>query len=132
MSHCSQHLHSQAAAGILAGMEANSVSPDGNYKLETDSTEFRMSHWVDRPRVTDTHTGEIILNLSGTEWDMMNYAWKEDGRLWMELRRYPGDCESVAIYLHMAEHRVIGPFFECTVKDVLRLLDKFYQEHKYP
>jgi hypothetical protein len=113
-------------------MEANSVSPDGNYKLETDSTEFRMSLWVDRPRVSDLRTGEMILDLAGTEWDVMNYKWKEDGTLWMELRKYPGDCESIAIFLHLAKRNVTCPFFECGAKDVERHLNKFYKQHRRP
>ena len=78
-------------------MEANSVSPDGNYKIETDSTEFRMSHWVDRPRISDVRQGEAIFDLWGTEWDVMNFAWKPDNSLWMELRKYPGDCDSIDV-----------------------------------
>jgi hypothetical protein len=113
-------------------MEANSVSPDGRYKLETDSMEFRMSHWVDRPRVSDLQTGEMILDLAGTEWDVMNFAWNEDGRLWMELRKYPGDCESISLYLYLAERHITCGFFESEAKKVLRPLNKFYREHRQP
>jgi hypothetical protein len=113
-------------------MEVNSTSPDGNYRLETDSIEFRMSHWVDRPRLSNLHTGKTILDLGGTDWDVMNYKWKEDGTLWMELRKYPGDCESIAITLHLDTRRVTCPYFECTAKDVERNLNKFYKKHRIP
>jgi hypothetical protein len=126
------HLRCPGDTGILPSMEANSVSPDGKYKLETDSIEFRMSHWVDRPRVSDLQTGEMILDLAGTEWDVMNFVWKEEGRLWLELRRYPGDCESISLYLHLAERKITCGFFKSEAKNVLRPLNKFYREHRQP
>jgi hypothetical protein len=111
-------------------MEINSVSPDGNYKLETDSTEFRMSHWVNRPRFSDVCQGELILDLGGTGWDVMNFAWKPGKLLWMELRKYPGDCPNIAVTVNLVSRRVVCPQFECDAGDTLKNLDRFYQENR--
>ena len=113
-------------------MEVDSTSPDGNYRLVTDSTEFRMSLWVDRPRITDLRSGEMILDLTGTGWDVMNFKWKENGMLWMELRKYPGDCQSIAISLQLDAHLVTCPHFECDAGSVEKYLDKFYKHHRTP
>ena len=91
-----------------------------------------MSLWVDRPRVTDLRSGELILDLSGSEWDVMNFKWKENGTLWMELRKYPGDCNSIAVTLQLDARRVTCPFFECEAGVVEKHLDKYYKEQRNP
>ena len=108
-------------------MEINSISPNGNYKLDTDSIEFRMSHWVDRPRLTDIQRGELILDLDGSEWDVMNFTWKPGDLLWMELRKYPGDSGSIAVTVDMKNRRVTCPEFTCAAVDTLKNLNQLYK-----
>jgi hypothetical protein len=66
------------------------LSPDGALKVEYQSNEVRMSHWINNPRVT--FRGDILLDLwssSASAWD----AWASfdaPGTVTLHLRKYPG------------------------------------------
>lgn len=46
------------------------ISPDGSLRVEFEESEYRMSHWVRSPRITDAAGREVLLDLwGGTLWD---------------------------------------------------------------
>jgi len=60
----------------------------GRLKLETIPHEMRMSHWVYAPRLTDTQSGQVQLNLVGQCWDCQ-FAIERDDTFCLTLDGYP-------------------------------------------
>jgi hypothetical protein len=63
------------------------VSPDGSIRIEILASERRASIWVLSPRVIDTRTGALLLNLWGTNWDAA-VSWPNADTAMLELRRF--------------------------------------------
>jgi hypothetical protein len=66
------------------------LSPDGTIKVEFNSHEVRMSHWIDNPQVT--FRGDILLDLwisSASDWDA-KATFDTPGTVTLHLRKYPG------------------------------------------
>jgi hypothetical protein len=78
---------------IPAGRPAPLISPDGSLRVDLDISEWRMSHWTNAPRVRETATGLILLDLWGSDWDA-DVSWPAPGIVRLDLRRYsqPGAC----------------------------------------
>jgi len=55
-----------------------------------------MSHWVYLPLVSDLVSGEVLLDLRGTLWDLMN-ATDNIGSVDLSLRKYPGSGQPVVV-----------------------------------
>ncbi|MFB2779446.1 hypothetical protein ACE017_09745 [Shewanella mangrovisoli] len=60
----------------------------GRLKFETIPHEMRMSHWVYAPRLTDTQSGQVLLNLVGQCWDCQS-AIERDNAFYLTLDGYP-------------------------------------------
>lgn len=63
------------------------TSPDGTIRVEILAAEWRNSLWVNAPRVVETETGNVLLNLWGTNWDA-TVSWPEAGIARLDLRRF--------------------------------------------
>jgi hypothetical protein len=55
---------------------------------------MRMSHWVYAPRFADISAGQVLFDLTGKLWDLMDVTETEDV-LDLRLRKYPGDRPAV-------------------------------------
>ncbi|HQV32041.1 MAG TPA: hypothetical protein PKV71_09205 [Calditrichia bacterium] len=65
------------------------TSPDGLIRIEYDWCQMKPSCWVRSPRITRLDTGEILLDLWGTNWDGIA-AFLSDGSSILYLQEYPG------------------------------------------
>lgn len=63
------------------------ISPDGAVRVDLASEEWSNSHWVNAPRVIETASGRILLDLWGTDWDATVF-FHEVGRVQLDCRRY--------------------------------------------
>lgn len=69
---------------------------NGRIGISTSETEMRMSHWVRSPIVTDLVSGDILLDLNGSFWDLMSVSSSEFS-VDLLLRKYPGTGEFVVV-----------------------------------
>lgn len=51
------------------GYHHGQTAPDGSIRVDFEEVEWRMSQYVVSPRVTETATGRVLLDLWGTDWD---------------------------------------------------------------
>ena len=80
-------------------MSPDLISPDGSLRVEFEENEYRMSHWVRSPRITDTESGEVLLDLwGGTMWDG-EVSFGDGGEVILVLRRYPGDVPGFTAHI---------------------------------
>jgi hypothetical protein len=63
------------------------LSPCGWIRVETQSTEWANTHWVDSPRVSDARTGRVLVDLRGADWDV-KIEFPGDHRVLLLMRRY--------------------------------------------
>lgn len=83
-------------------MEEISTYFDGQLRVTAVPHEMRMSHWVYAPKVEETATGNVLLDLTGGLWDMVGA--KEEGEiLTLSLRKYPGNSEGISISVRKGE-----------------------------
>lgn len=64
------------------------TSPDGRVRIDFDPTEMRMSHWINRPTITDLTSGRVIVSLGDGMWDAEE-QWGEAGTFALSVRHYP-------------------------------------------
>jgi len=72
-------------------------SPDGAFKVEFNSHEVRMSHWINNPRVT--FQDELLLDLwvpAASDWDA-GATFDAPGTVTLHLRKYPGTASGIDI-----------------------------------
>lgn len=55
-----------------------------------------MSHWVHSPVITDLVSGEVLLDLSGSPWDLVGTS-SNGSFIELSLRKYPGSGEIVVV-----------------------------------
>ncbi|MFC3627442.1 hypothetical protein ACFOKJ_15085 [Vogesella amnigena] len=83
-------------------MEEVSTYFDGLLMVTAVPHEMRMSHWVYAPKVEETATGNVLLDLTGSLWDMVGA--KEEGEiLTISLRKYPGNSEEISFSIRKGE-----------------------------
>lgn len=70
--------------------------------LSVEPHERRMSHWVYAPKVVDTRDGRVLLDLTGTPWDLVS-ARQLPGTLELQLRQYPGDRPAISLGIGFAD-----------------------------
>ena len=82
------------------------MSPDGRIRVEWQVTEWRMSHSSRAPRLTETGTDRLLLDLWGDDWDA-SLTWLDAGVVQLDLRRYTqeGHC-TVLIDAHAGQWRI--------------------------
>jgi GAF domain-containing protein len=78
-------------------------SPDGDIAVELAPVEWANTLWVRSPRVTETATGRVLLDLQGTAWDCEVALPLTDSVL-LHLRRYP-DPQPWRVALDLAGRR---------------------------
>lgn len=71
---------------------------NGKYKLELIPQSRRMSHWVYSPVLTRESCGEVVLDLSGSDWDLRQAAETDDG-IMITLARYPDGIKTYEVKL---------------------------------
>ncbi|MFB2652990.1 hypothetical protein [Shewanella seohaensis] len=77
----------------------------GRFKLETIPHEIRMSHWVYAPRLTDTQSGQVLLDLVGQCWDCQS-AIERDNTLCLTLDGYPDRANWLELAFFPEKERV--------------------------
>jgi hypothetical protein len=73
----------------------NFPSPDGRFCLQCLPVEMRMSHWLALPRLVESATQTVLLDLTATLWSAQRFQWVDGSHLLLELRCYPGDVPLV-------------------------------------
>ncbi|MGE4073103.1 MAG: hypothetical protein AB7E72_18195 [Lysobacterales bacterium] len=63
------------------------LSPCDSIRVETQASEWANTHWVDSPRVIDTRTGQVLLDLLGSDWDV-KVEFPGDRQVLLLMRRY--------------------------------------------
>jgi hypothetical protein len=63
------------------------VAPDGLIVVELQAAEWSNTHWVRSPRLIETETGRMLLDLWGTDWDAA-VSFPKAGAVRLSLRRY--------------------------------------------
>lgn len=77
-------------------MTSNQSYCNGRIGIYTSEVEMRMSHWVRSPVVSDLVSGDILLDLSGSLWDLMSVN-SSGFSVDLSLRKYPGSGEPVVV-----------------------------------
>jgi hypothetical protein len=62
------------------------ISPDGTIRVDLALEEWSNANWVNTPRVIEIATGRVVLDLWGTDWDVVVF-FREDGRTRLTCRR---------------------------------------------
>ena len=85
------------------------LSPCGNYRIDIQSSEMRMSHWVDTPKLVEIATKEIFLDLQETCWHLAQLEWIENECLSLHLMHYPNGNSVLELSLDLANKKVLKP-----------------------
>lgn len=69
-------------------MQDETLSPDGCTRVEWSINTGRMSHEICSPRISDAHSGEMILDLwAESSWDA-SIQWLDHGIMRLRIRHY--------------------------------------------
>jgi hypothetical protein len=63
------------------------VSPDGAIRVDLAAVEWSNTHWVHSPRVIETASGRVVLDLWNTDWDA-SVGFPGPGLVRLDFRRY--------------------------------------------
>ncbi|RYD45591.1 MAG: hypothetical protein EOP63_00540 [Sphingomonadales bacterium] len=97
----------QTRVGQPPGYTYRRISPDGTIRTELEAVEWGNSHWVYSPRVIDIASGEIILDLWGSDWDAtMSYPGSRRVRLDFRRYHFSGDL-TIELDLADGRHRIL-------------------------
>lgn len=69
---------------------------NGRIGITTSAAEMRMSHWVHSPLVSDLVSGDVLLDLSESLWDLMGVS-ASGNSVDLLLRKYPGSGNPVVV-----------------------------------
>lgn len=83
-----------------------SSSPDGSVLVEFEPVEWYNNLWLSPPRITDGRTGEIILDLSGQDWDA-RVEYPANRRAVVQGWRYSGAGVTFEIDLDSRTYRIL-------------------------
>lgn len=85
------------------------TSPDGRIRIEYESHEMRMSHWIRVPHVFDVPSGRLIYKPESGIWDG-EHEWGESGKVTLHIARYPDAGNRVSLHfdLHAGIVRLDG------------------------
>ena len=81
-------------------------SPDGKYCLQCLPVEMRMSHWLALPRLIESSTQNVLLDLSASLWSVQRFQWVDRSHLLLELRCYPGEVPMVVVTIDLLKRAV--------------------------
>lgn len=76
-------------------MASGKPSPDGRFHIWTSDIEVRMSHWIERPTITDTQTRQNILYFQDGHWSLDQAIWTDAHTVQLVMRKYPGNHQPV-------------------------------------
>ncbi|MCS2609292.1 hypothetical protein [Halomonas dongshanensis] len=79
---------------------------DDRYEVTTHPHEMRMSLWVYAPVIVERATQRVILDLSGSLWDLRRVA-EGEGRIILTLARYPEGVREYVIEVDPIKSTVI-------------------------
>ncbi|MEO7328927.1 MAG: hypothetical protein ABI193_10135 [Minicystis sp.] len=71
---------------------------DGRLQIVLDRDEVRMSHWIESPRIIDMRTGQMILDLQGSLWDLLEVL-ELPPSIVLRMRKYPGSSAPVELVI---------------------------------
>jgi len=77
----------RARADLPRGPHYRHISPDGTIRVETEAVEWGNSQWVQTPRVIDTASGRVVLDLWNSDWDA-SISYPGNRRVALDFRRY--------------------------------------------
>jgi hypothetical protein len=108
------------------------ASPDGGIRIDIDPSELGPNQWVHRPRVVETATGRILLDLLDGDWQA-DTAFPREGYVWLGLRRYhsPGylfaEFDLAAGVYRIALQSLDTPNEEGPIGDISERLEAWWQ-----
>lgn len=110
------------------------ISPDRKYYLLLQDIEMRMSHWVSNASLFEEGAETAIAEIGGDMWSVDQVSWSADGkRVAMQLRRYPGDVDSVDAVIDLergvVELKSIDGEKNLSLSALNSWLELFYQRH---
>jgi len=83
-------------------MDLPIYSPNKTFLVQFYPIEMKMSHWVNRPRLVNANSDEVLLDLSASLWHADQVRWRTDSKsVLLELRRYPGDVPATHLEINL-------------------------------
>lgn len=81
----------------------------GRLVVDVVESEVRMSHWIRAPVLIEADSGRILLDLSGSAWDLLSMHDAADS-ITLQLRQYAesGGAVSLSVSLAPLRFRVAG------------------------
>ncbi|WP_236177397.1 MULTISPECIES: hypothetical protein [Pseudomonas] len=70
---------------------------NGRLAITVEPREIRMSHWLYAPLVVDQQRQQTLLDLSGSQWELISTTHETAGGIDLLLRKYPGDTPTVTL-----------------------------------
>lgn len=120
----------ETAGAPEASQGYQEISPDGSIRVDLDVQEWSNSHWVNSPRVIETATGRVLLDLWGTDWDA-TVSFPSARKVYLFLRRYRrGGVLAVDLDLARETYRIVlesnheGPRSEAPLNDIAAGLEE--------
>ncbi|AHV91473.1 hypothetical protein [Bordetella holmesii] len=71
-------------------MELETAYWDGELVIAVQPREARMSHWIHAPRAWRSLDGQMLFDLTDSDWDLYGVSGDDEDCLVLALRRYPG------------------------------------------
>ena len=78
-------------------MEINQVTHDKSFTIKTYGEEWRMSHWVYSPEISDNN-GIIVFSLKGSDCDLRKFSYN-NGCWLLKLFKYPNGLHGINVAL---------------------------------
>ena len=82
-------------------MTETTVHCEGRLVITVEPREMRMSHWLYAPRMVDRQREQVLLDLTGSLWDLIGTANETANGIDLLLRKYPGDRASVTLSVEL-------------------------------
>ncbi|WP_207864008.1 hypothetical protein [Pseudomonas sp. 58(2021)] len=79
---------------------------NGRLAITVEPREMRMSHWLYAPLVVDQHRQQTLLDLSGSQWDLISTTNETAGAIDLLLRKYPGDKPTLILNVNLDDGRL--------------------------
>lgn len=97
----------RAIAKLPRDPARRSISPDGTIRVDLDAVEWSNSHWVLSPRVIESASGRVVLDLWHGQWDAsIGFSGRRSVNL--DLSHYRGGMVSVDMDLLHDTYRIVG------------------------
>jgi hypothetical protein len=77
----------------------------GRLQVSVIPEEMRASHWVYAPKVVDLQLNTVVLDLTGSSWDLL-MVLETSTTMVLHMRKYPGDEEPIQVTIEPLERGV--------------------------